>query len=210
MSTLRLITPPEIEPITIDELKLHLRLTEIDERDAGGTEAVMEDSLLNSLIKTARQMVENFCGPLITQSWEQYENGFPNGNILRLWKPRVQSVTSLIYTDIDDTSTTLDTDYYTTDIINKQRPNITLNYNYSWPIVTLHPVNPIKITFVCGYGDVASDIEEPIKQAILILCGHLYENRDMYNISISGKSVVPIPWTTETLIASYRAWGFEA
>ena len=210
MTTLRLITAPAIELITLNDLKLHLRVTEIDERDSGGTEAVIEDALLNSLIVTARKMIEGLCGPLITQTWEQYEQDFPTNNIIRIWKPRVTTFTSLIYTDDDSVATTLSATNSTTDLIDEFRPKVVLKNDYSWPTVTLFEANPIKLTFICGYGSSADDVPEPIRQAMLILCAHLYENREMYNISISGNSVVPIPWTTEALIAPYRAWGFDS
>jgi uncharacterized phiE125 gp8 family phage protein len=210
MTTLRRTIGPAQEPIGIDELRLHCRITELDESDAGAADAAVEEALLNALIQTAREMVEGLCGPLITQTWEQYEQGFPSGNSLRLWKPRVQAVSGLTYTDDDSTETTLSTTYYSTDVINEFRPAVVLNTDYSWPTVTLHPVNPIKVTFTAGYGDEPEDVPAAIRQAMLILCGHLYENREMYNISISGNSVVPIPWTTEALLAPYRAWGFEA
>ena len=210
MTTLRLITAPAIEPITLNDLKLHLRVTEIEERDSGGTEAVIEDSLLNTLIVTARKMIEGLCGPLISQTWEQYEQDFPADNIIRIWKPRVTTFTSLIYTDEDSVATTLSATNYTTDLIDEFRPKIVLKNDYSWPTVILFEANPIKLTFTCGYGSTDDDVPEPIKQAMLLFCSHLYENREMYNISISGNSVVPIPWTMEALIAPYRAWGFDS
>jgi uncharacterized phiE125 gp8 family phage protein len=199
MAVLKLKTAPTIEPITRDEVAQHCRI-----------DAVEDDLYIDSLITTAREIIEGLCGPLITQTWEQYEQDFPNGDTLRLWKAHIQSVTSLTYTDVDDTTTTLDADYYTADIINAYQPNITLNYNYCWPVVTLHPVNPIKITFTAGYGASGDYIPKPIKQAMLILISHWYENREPYNISISGNSVVPIPWSADALIAPYRVYGYEA
>jgi len=38
---------------------------------------IYEGAYLNSLVKAAREYVENLCGPLITQSWYQYEDGWP-------------------------------------------------------------------------------------------------------------------------------------
>ena len=199
MATLKLNTGPTLEPITRDEVKQHCRIDETE-----------DDLYIDSLIITARKMVEGLCGPLFSQVWEQYEQDFPFDNIIRIWKPRVTVFTSLIYTDEDSVATTFGPTNYTTDLINEFRPKVVLKNDYSWPTVTLFEVNPIKLTFTCGYGATAASVPEPIKQAMLLLCGHLYENRDMYNISISGNSVVPIPWTTEYLLAPYRAWGFDA
>lgn len=210
MAVLRLITAPALEPVTVDDVRLHCRLTEMDEIDGGSPAALIEESYLNSLILTARQTVEQYCGPLITQGWEQYEQDWPDGDRLHLWKPRVLAVSGVTYTDSDSVTATLDTDYYTADVINEFRPAVVLNYNYSWPVVTMHPVNPVKITFTAGYGASAENVPEPLRQAMLLLIAHLYENREPYNISISGNSVVPIPWSVDALMAPYRAWGFEA
>lgn len=210
MAVLRLITAPVVEPVTIDDVRLHCRLTEMEEIDGGSPDALIEESLLNSLITVARQTLEHYVGPLITQTWEQYEQDWPGGDSLRLWKARVQTVSGVAYTDADSTEATLDTDYYTADTISEYRPAVVLNYNYAWPQVTLHPVNPIKVTFTAGYGDEAGDVPEPIRQALLLLIAHFYENREPFNISTSGNSVEPIPWTVEALIAPYRVWGFEA
>lgn len=196
---LKLKTAPTVEPITLDEVKQHCRI-----------DASEDDIYLTTLITVVRKMVEEFCGPLINQDWYQYELDWPAGDSIRLGKPRVSTTNfAITYTDTDAVTTTLDTDYYTVDDENEYFPAVVLNYNYAWPASTLHPVNPIKITFTCGYGAAATDIPEPIKQVMLLFCEHLYENREPYNVSVSGNSVVAIPWTMEALLAPYRAWGFD-
>lgn len=199
MAVLKLKTAPTVEPLTRDEVKQHCRIDHAE-----------DDLYLDALIITVRKVVEDLCGPLISQAWEQYEQNFPCGNSLRIWKPRVTVFTSLTYTDIDNVTTTFSGTYYTADMVNEYRPAVVLNYGDWWPITTLLTVNPIKLTYTCGYGATAASVPEPLKQAMLLLCSHLYENRDMYNISVSGNSVIPIPWTSEMLMAPYRAWGFEA
>lgn len=199
MAVLKLKTAPTVEPLTLDEVKQHCRI-----------DTLSDDVYLNTMIIAVRRLVEEFCGPLITQTWEQYENDFPNGDSLRIWKPRITTFTSLTYTNSDNTTTTLSSTYYTVDDENEYFPAVVLNYNYSWPTVTLHPVNPIKLTYICGYGATAATVPETIRQAMLILAAHWYENREPYNISISGNSVIPIPWTVEALLTPYRVYGFEA
>ena len=54
----------------------------------------------------------------------------------------------------------------------------------------------IKITFVSGYGSSASDVPEPIKQAVLLIIGSLYEKRE--------DTVKRMPTTVEYLLEPYR------
>ena len=54
----------------------------------------------------------------------------------------------------------------------------------------------ITITFVSGYGSSASDVPEPIKQAVLLIIGSLYEKRE--------DTVKRMPTTVEYLLEPYR------
>lgn len=165
-----------------------------------------EDDYLTALIETAREYIEQLCGPLITQTWEQYEDAWPAGDRLDIGKPRLLAVESVEYTDEDSVEATFAAASYTVDTVTEWKPGIVLNDTYAWPSTSLFKLNPIVITFTCGYGPAASNVPTPIIHALLILVAHLYENREPYNISISGNSVVPIPFTIDALLANYRSW----
>src|SRR5690349_18616373 len=65
------ITPPDIEPVTLAELKRHLRIEDHD--DAGE-----DDDLANSLIPTARRYIENRCKiSMIDQTLETSFDCYP-------------------------------------------------------------------------------------------------------------------------------------
>jgi uncharacterized phiE125 gp8 family phage protein len=194
---LKLKTGPALEPITLYEAKAHLRVD---------FETETEDTYISALIATAREYVEQLCGPLITQTWEQYQSAWPVWGQLQIGKPRLLTVTSVAYTDEDSVEATLSATAYTVDTVNEHKPGIILKEDQAWPTVNLFNVNPIKITFTCGYGPTASNVPTPIKQALLLLISHWYENREPFNISISGNSVVPIPLTVDALLANYRVW----
>jgi len=165
-----------------------------------------EDDYLTALIATAREYVEQLCGPLITQTWEQYEDAWPSGDRLRIGKPRLLTVSSVEYTDEDSVEATFAAASYTADTVHEWKPGIVLNDTYEWPTANLFKLNPIVITFTCGYGAAASAVPTPIIHALLILVAHWYENREPLNISISGNSVVSIPITVDALLANYRMW----
>jgi len=189
---LKLHTAPAVEPVTIDEVKLHLRVDGDD-----------EILLIANLIQAARETVENLCGPLITQTWYQYEDGFPAGAVINIGKPRLLTVTSLKYTDTDESTTTFSSDYYDVNIVDEYRPKIVLKDEYSWPTDTLTEVNPVEIIFTCGYGASASSVPAMLRQAMLLLIGHWSEERQIMTV---GKIINTIPWNVEALMANYRYW----
>lgn len=163
--TLDLVTAPTEEPVTLQEAKDHLRIDHTD-----------EDIYLATLIKASRKIVEKLLNKtLITQTWDLYEDAFP-GTPYDVPLPPLSSVTSIIYTDSDDDETTVTATTYVVDA--KSQPGrINLAYGMSWPSTTLTTLNAVKIRYIAGYGD-ALDVPDEYKQAVLMLIGHFYENRE--------------------------------
>ena len=52
-----------------------------------------------------------------------------------------------------------------------------LAYGESWPSFTPYPTGAVRIQFTAGYNDIAN-VPQMVKQAILLLVGHWYENRE--------------------------------
>ena len=75
-------------------------------------------------------------------------------------------------------------------------------YGYSWPS-TYDRLNAIEITFLAGYGATAATVPETIKQAILLLLAHYYENREA---TTDGRAITSVPMAYESLIWTERAW----
>lgn len=163
----KVITPPTAEPITLAEAELHLRVD-------GDT----EDNLISDLIKAAREYCEEFTRrALAEQTIEAYPDHFPYEGEIELPRPPLQSVTSIKYKNSAGTETnmTADTDYLVD--VDSTVGRIVLPYGKSWPAFTPWPVHPIKIRYVAGYSS-ADPIPKSIKQAMLLLVGHWYENRE--------------------------------
>lgn len=165
-----------------------------------------DDDLLNALITTARQHVENTLRrSLITQTWELWMETFPSTDYIEIPLPPLISVSSITYYDVDDTVATMDADEYFVDV--KSEPGrVSLNDGESWPSTTLRPHNGVCITFVSGYGAAAS-VPKAIKQAILLLISHLYENREA--VTTSGGAPNELPFAVNALLYPYRIWGFS-
>jgi uncharacterized phiE125 gp8 family phage protein len=162
-----------------------------------------EDTLLEALITTARQHVENYLRrSLITQTWELWLDDWPGRDHIEIPLPPLASVSSVKYYDTDDTEATFSSDYYFVDT--KSEPGrVCLNYGESWATTVLRDYNGVCVTFTSGYGS-ATDVPKPIKQAMLLLIGHLYEHRE----AATEKSLSTAPLAVDALLYPYRIWGF--
>ena len=190
-----LVTAPTGEPLSVQEVKDHLRITHND-----------DPGYLGALITTARSYVENHCNrALITQTWDVFLDKFPTcygyvrgdyfaGMEIRVPLPPLQSVTTLKYTDNDGVQQTWSSSNYTVDI-KGIIARIVPAYGVSWPITRVVP-NAVEIRVVVGYGN-ASTVPQEIKQAMLLLISHWYENREA--VTETPKSV---PWMMSLAFAT--------
>jgi uncharacterized phiE125 gp8 family phage protein len=165
-----------------------------------------EDALLTVLISTARQQAEAYLKrALITQTWDGYLDEFPAGNAIVLPWGKVQSVTSIAYTDSDGTATTMTV---TTDYIvdTTQDPGrVVLPYGVTWPSFTAYPSNPIAIRWVCGYGATAASVPAAIRTAIKMIVADLWAERGE---KIIGNVAMFENKAAEALLYPYRLWEF--
>ncbi len=153
---------PTTEPVTLAEAKAHLGVTITD-----------DDARIQALITAAREWVENDSGrALITQTWVAKLDAFPAGDILKLPKVPIQSITSVGYVDTNGDDQTFTG--YTLDIIGER---LYLQYGEDWPS-TQSIENAVTITYVSGYGD-ASDVPESIKQSIKLQVEKAYDRPDV-------------------------------
>lgn len=176
---------PVTEPVHLDEVRDHLRVDITD-----------DDTLIEALITAAREYVEQASRrALVTQTWRYNLDQFPAADEIELPRPPLKSVTSITYRDSDGTTHTLASSVYEVDT-DSQPGRVRLAYGEDWPSDTLAETNPVRITFVAGYGD-ADDVPKRWKQAILLLVGHWYENREAVMV---GSIPREIPFAVESLI----------
>jgi uncharacterized phiE125 gp8 family phage protein len=170
-----------------------------------------DDSLITDLITTARQHVENVLRrSLITQTWDLWLDAFPYRDYIEIPLPPLVSITSIKYYDTANTEylfplapAAASTAYYVDVISNPGR--IGLAYGVQWPQMTLRSYNGVDITFVSGYGAAAS-VPKAIKQAMLLLIAHFYENRE----AVTSTGAVPqeLKMAVDALLMPYRVFGF--
>lgn len=195
--SLALVTPPIVDPLTLDEAKHHLRVTSEEENDT-----------IESLIAAARDHIDGRDGwlgrALTTQTWDYTLPAFPFDDCIRLPLPPVQSIASIKYRDVDGNLVTFGSSNYTLSADRQWRPEARLAYGVNWPAIRYQP-DAVVIQLVCGYGDAAETIPQPIRQALLLLIGHLYQNREPVNI---GNITTPLPYAVEALLNPYAITAF--
>lgn len=186
---------PSVEPVTLSEAKLHCRV-----------DTATDDTLITSLITAARQLAEEITRrALITQTWDLKMDAWPDDTVLELPLPPLASVTSVSYKDSSAVTATFGSSNYTV-ATSGIYGRIVLLEGVSWPSVTLYAAEAISVRFVAGYG-LAVNVPQAIKQAILLLVGHYYENREAVLMPMGG-SMVQLPIGVQSLLMPYRAFKF--
>lgn len=186
----QLKTGPTTEPLTLAEAKTHLRVTSSDD------DTYIEDTL----IVAARQHAELVTRrSFITQTWTLYADEFLD--LFLLPRPPLVSVTHVKYIDDDGAQQTLDASVYSVDTVSAPG-HVYLAYDQSWP--SARPIrNAVEIEYVAGYG-AAADVPLGLKQAMLLLIGHLYEHRE----AVNDFNVFSVPMGFDELLWPYRVLSF--
>lgn len=160
--SLRLVTAPNVRPVTTADMKLHLR---VDHND--------EDDLIEALIETATKSAEHIMGRAVMhQHWQLLTDSFEN---LVMRKPIVTEVTTVKYVDTDGDLTTLHNSVYQEVLGSEYEPYITLAYGKEWPLFRSQP-ECVQVNFTCGETS-ANNVPAPIITWIKLCVTSLYENR---------------------------------
>jgi uncharacterized phiE125 gp8 family phage protein len=182
--SLKLITPPEIEPVTLAEVKLHAHI-----------DHSVQDSILEGWITTARMLAEDYQRrAFIGQMWEVAFDSYPETPIYLPRAPLIGVVSikiydylnaeTVLYSVADNPITTTEEagiDFSTnSDFLidtDSEPGRIGFAYNKTWPSTTLRSMSAVKIRFAAGYGLEASNVPATVKDAIMLYCTYRNENR---------------------------------
>lgn len=170
-----LITPPTSEPVTLAEARDHARI---------GLDC--DDAVLAALIIATRMACENFLGrALIEQTWKIVFDWFP---VPCLDLPKgVLSVTSFNVIAEDDTSTLVDAANY--HVTTGQWGRLALKNSVTLP-TTERRVDAFEVVWVAGFGTDWNAVPQHIRQGMLQLILHLYENRGEEIIALNPGEIV--------------------
>lgn len=165
LNSTQLVTPPTEYLISDAEMERHSR-----------TLGQSSDEY-SAYVRAAETHVETITGrKLLEQTWKLFLDEWPCSDRLCLPFGQLQSVTHVKYTPSDASQTTFSSDYW--EVSTTREPGVlALSYGQSWPSVTLRVLDPIEIQFVCGWAT-PSAVPDPIRSAVLLIAGHLYEHRE--------------------------------
>jgi len=183
---LTVIAGPTEEPISLPEAKAHLRVDFSD-----------DDAYISALVMVARDYTEGFQGrSLAPVTLELSLDSFPCGPI-RLPRTPVTSVVSVKYTRSDGAVVTMPN----ADYIVKKNGDTIPSYGKYWPADILIPGDALNVRYLAGYD--STTIPPATKQAMLLLIGHWYENRETV---IIGKTPAEVPLAATSLLWMDRTW----
>ncbi len=182
---------PAIEPVTLAEARAHLRVDDTSEND-----------YITALITVAREHAESLTDrQFITATYALRLDDFPRWScaIIRPPRPRLIAVSSLTYVDTAGATQTLDAAAYQVDTVSEPG-RILPAYGLTWPSARIQ-ANAVTITYTSGYGATAAVVPKAIRQAILMLVAHWFENREPV---VVGTITSEIPMTVKALLGPYR------
>lgn len=173
---------PASNPVSLSEAKAHCVVDFTD-----------DDTLIGSLVTAATNAVEEMTGKaLVSQTWTR-ESPNAYGKIAIEKRPLI-SVTGISYFDRDNAEQSADVaDFFV--YSDEDRAWIEPKPDNDWPDFYDRD-DALKITFTVGY----STVPEELKQAILMLVSHWYENRN----AASEKAMTEIPLGVEAMIGLHR------
>lgn len=160
-----IVTPPAIEPITLDQALEHCHAN-----------SGIEDDWFRDAITAARQEAEIYQRRAYIEQTIQLS--FDTWPELPIYLPRAPAieVSSVKLYDLEDTETSITTTNFLIDY-STSPARLTTIHGYEWPGVSLRDINSIQIQYTAGYGTAATDVPPKIRNAILFYIGYMYENR---------------------------------
>tara|TARA_R110000868_G_scaffold322583_2_gene583527 strand:+ start:1089 stop:1667 length:579 start_codon:yes stop_codon:yes gene_type:complete len=186
--SLSLVTPPAAEPISLDQIKARLRISDSS-----------QDTHLAHLIRSARQRVEGDTGrALISQTWLERRDAWDGDGRLcafatqfKLPKAPLIAIEAITTYDAEDVPTSHDpADFFIDTASEPGRLALKPNGNFPQPG---REVGGIEIRFACGYGDDPADVPAPLIEAIGQLVEAMYSGGLEVGMPASVKALLS-PW----------------
>ena len=183
-------TAPAAKPVTLADVKAYCRVDSVD-----------DDLLLAALIDAATDHLDGYSGILgrclVEQEWRLDLSCFPS-DMLRLPLGNLIGTSSIKYYDTTSVFQTLSVTEYD-EAEDSIGPFVVPKTGKSWPSTDQCTV-AVQVLWYAGFG-AAADVPMAIRQAMLLLIGHWYENREA---TIAGVTAMPLPFAVEALLAPFR------
>lgn len=180
-----IIEPVSTAPVTLEEAKAQIVVTH-----------ALDDELIDSFIVAALDQVERATNVNFgLKTIDLYLDEFP-ARMFALGVHPVQEVVSINYDDENGDEQTIASDQYRVDTVSLLGRLQTIN---GWPTVDAARFNSVRIRCKVGYTD-ATLVPSSVKQAMLLVIAHLYENREGV---ITGTIAAELPLGVKALLAPY-------
>lgn len=179
-----LVKAPATLPVTLEQAKTHCRVDGTD-----------EDELISSLIAAATGYLDGWSGILgrclVTQTWRQDFDRLERE--LRL-PMLAASIASITYVEASGTTNTYDV------------PTHALKTDELGSFVDIEctglpaPATNTRVGVTFIAGSAPDEVAAPIRQALLLLIGHWYTNRE----AVAQSTFKELPMAVSSLLAPYR------
>ena len=188
------VSAPATEPVTLALAKNHLRITDYTD----------DDALISGLITAAREFCEKAQNRIYIESEMTYSlSGIPSVG-REIWLPvlPIKSIDKVIIAQKGtENGIEIPADQYDVDL---KDGKLALNRSFAtdYDADLLPRYNGFIIEFTAGYGEPA-DVPQIVKQAILLIVGHLYEHREETS---DGKELKEIPMGATRMLRIDKAY----
>jgi uncharacterized phiE125 gp8 family phage protein len=200
---LSVVTPPTTLAVPLADAKTYLRV-----------DGTNEDSLIAGLIQAATDHVERVTRrTMIYTTYRLKLDSFPDGPIELPRSPAVDitagatyayDMPSIDYFDQvgDEISLEKEVDYELD--LTENPPCLQLPAMTYWPLTQAGKAKAVTVDFVAGYGPTAATVPALLKQGILLLVGHWYENREAVG-SVGSEMALAV----DSILKIYRTGDYQ-
>ena len=186
MKNYKVVTAATGNILTSNEVKTHLKV-----------DTTADDNLIAALIVACTNSAQEYTNRFFLETTlDMFADEWKE--ISTLLKSPVTSVDSIKYFDQDDNQQTLDTSVYAFDMVSMPA-RIFLKPNQTFPVLSERK-NAIEVRYKVGVSS-ASDVDQAIKQAVLLTIGNYYENRQAV---VTGTIATELPMNAKFLLDQYR------
>lgn len=192
--SLKRVTQPAVEPVSLSEAKAHCRI-----------DSTADDTYVASLVSAAREWVEDYLDrTLVHTQYQMRLDQFP----LEIELPRPPMASGGTATSVSVTYTlnqtgqtaTLSTDQYRVD--RDSTPGVLRNlYGQTWPS-NLDDPGSITVEWWAGFGASGASVPQRVRHAMLMLVSTWYERRT----AVDNVGASEVPFGVKSLLDSV-SWG---
>jgi uncharacterized phiE125 gp8 family phage protein len=190
--SIKRITEPLIEPVSLAEAKSHLRVDQ---------DFAEDDLYIQSLVSAARHYVESVSDrTLIRSQWQIKLDQFPSWDI-ELPRPPI-AADSVVVTFVPGQNPSLTQSYTAFRTDRDSTPAVIRpEWNGAWPTCR-GAENDVTISYWAGYGDSVASVPPPSRHCILLMVGHWFAHRE----AVVQGGMNPVPMAVDALLGSIN-WG---